>query len=312
MRKLKIIKKLSLKTISVLWFVLLGGVLAVQGQEIPTAPALTPDEVRFAAVGDTGNGNEGQNAIARQMLSVQEKSRFDLILFLGDNIYRNGEPKDFGKKFTIPYQKFIENGTELRAAIGNHDARSKDGVLLQQMMFQMGAKPFYSFTRGNRLAEFFALDTNAFLTAKLTPEGEAQLRWFDRRLAASKAVWKIVFLHHSLYSSAKKHGWNSADREEMENVRRAIEPFLEKHRVKLVLSGHDHIYERTKPQKGVHHFVSGVGSEIRPGDLQTESPFYGFGNDQELSFMLFSVTPKAVRFWAINAQGTVFDRGQIE
>jgi len=98
----------------------------------------------------------------------------------------------------------------------------------------------------------------------------------------------------------------------MQAVRAAVEPILEKHKVRIVLAGHDHVYERLKPQNGVLYFVSGAGAEVRRGDLQTNSPFYQIGNDKELSFMLFSVKPDAVRYWAINSQGAFIDSGMIE
>ena len=287
--------------------------IAADAQEIP-AGDVVGNEIRFAAVGDTGRGNAGQNAIARQMLSVQQQSKFDLILFLGDNIYNNGSPADFGRKFTLPYQAFIENGTRLSGVIGNHDERGKGegGILLQQLMFGIGPKPYFSFLRENASVEFFGLDSNAFLTTNLSPNARAQLQWLDTSLGQSKAAWKIVLLHHPLYSSAKTHGWNSRDKDEMQAVRAAVEPILEKHKVRIVLAGHDHVYERLKPQNGVLYFVSGAGAEVRRGDLQTNSPFYQIGNDKELSFMLFSVKPDAVRYWAINSQGAFIDSGRIE
>lgn len=298
--------------VSLLFFVVGAfAVCAVAAQEEIPGGQPAADEIRFVAVGDTGNGNEGQRAVAAQMRAAQEKSRFGLILFLGDNIYRSGEPKDFGEKFALPYRSFIENGTELRGVIGNHDARSEAGVLLQQLMFEMGGKTFYSFAGKAGAVEFFALDSNPLIKTGTTPAREAQLAWLDRRLGESRAKWKIVFLHHSLYSSAKKHGWNSSDADEMENVRRAVEPLLVKHGVKVVLSGHDHVYERVRPQQGVYHFTAGAGSEVRAGSLQPASPFYEFGNDRELSFMLFSVRPDAIRFWAVNVEGRVFDDGKI-
>lgn len=285
---------------------------AAQTLPLPSGPPIA-NEVRFAALGDSGNGNDGQLAVARQMFAVQQNTKFDLIVFLGDNIYNSGSPGDFGRKFTLPYRQFIENGTEMRGVVGNHDVRGEadGGVLLQQMMFQMGTRPYFAFARGGGQVEFFGIDSNAFITPNLSQNARDQLQWLDRELGGSRAKWKILLLHHPLYSSAKKHGWTSRDQGEMESVRNAIEPLLERHGVKIVLAGHDHVYERVKPQKGIFHFVSGTGSETRVGDIQSNSPFYGFGSDRELGFMLFSAANDRVNFWAINAQGGVVDSGTL-
>ena len=287
---------------------------AAAGQSLPLPSGLpATGEVRFAALGDTGNGNSGQSGIANRIVAVQQTARFDLILFLGDNIYENGDPADFGRKFALPYRDLIENGTELRAVVGNHDVRAtaKGGVLLQQMMFGMGGRPYYSFTRGDGLVEFFGLDSNALTQTNLDQPAQEQLQWLEDRLARSRAKWKVLFLHHPLYSSAKKHGWNSPDTREMEAVRANLEPVLIKYGVKLVLAGHDHVYERLKQQKGVNYFVSGAGSQTRVGDLQPNSPYYGFGDDRQTSFMLFSISAGGITFWSVNAQGAVIDSGKI-
>ena len=274
--------------------------------------SVASDEVRFAAVGDTGSGGSQQYAVAQQMEATQKLTGFDLTLFLGDNIYPSGDPSGIEKKFLKPYRSLIQNGVEMRGCIGNHDAESDSGVLLQQMIFRMGTKTYYSFERNKKLVEFFCLDSNLLLRPAGDRQREEQLNWFDSSLARSEASWKVIFLHHPLYSSAKKHGWNSSDENEMQQVRESIEPMLRKHRVDFVLSGHDHVYERPIPQFGIHYFTSGSGGKLRQGDLIKTSPFYAFGNDRENSFMLFSITPQATKFWAVGKTGAILDSGEIK
>lgn len=271
---------------------------------------IAPDEVRFAAVGDTGTGDREQYEVAEQMLRIQEKSRFDLLLFLGDNIYESGSPGDFEKKFLKPYERLIQNQVELRACIGNHDARNQYGILLQKMIFRMGAKTYYSFNRKNGLIEFFALDST-ILVKENELERNLQIGWFEQNLEKSKAIWKIVFLHHPLYSSAQKHGLDSGDEGEMMNVRDLIEPLLKKYKVNIVLNGHDHVYEHPQPKAGINYFTSGTGGKLRRGNLDRTSPFFGFGNDETNSFILFSVKTEAGEFWAIDSQGNILENGKI-
>lgn len=269
------------------------------------------DEVRFAVVGDTGTGGTRQNAIAQQMLKLQSQSNFDLVLFMGDNIYPSGSPKDFEKKFLKPYQEFIEKGIELRACIGNHDARNQYGILLQKMVFGMGAKTYYSFSRKDDLIEFFALDSTILVKDNKIAERDEQIKWFENSLAKSRAKWKVVFLHHPLYSSAKRHGLGSDDEDKMMNMKDLIEPLMQKYGVNLVVNGHDHVYERTKPQGRIHYFTSGAGGRLRKNNLDKDSPFFAFGNDEVNSFMLFSANPDLVQFWTVDIEGNVIDNGKI-
>lgn len=281
------------------------------GLELPSGPAIA-GEVRFAAVGDTGTGGREQLELARRMELVRQRTGFTKLIFLGDNVYENGSPKDVEKKFLRPYAPLFLNGVELRGAIGNHDARSEYGTILQQMIFGMGGTTWYSFEAGAGLVEFYGLDTTLIAYGKEPEKAGRQLAWLAERLNASEARWKIAFMHHPLYSSAGKHGYRSSDADELERVRTALEPLFRKHGVRISLNGHDHVYERMRPQHGVHYFTSGAGGKLRPGDLDEKSPYYAYGNDRTRSFMLFSVTPERVSFWAIGTGGEVLDSGTIE
>jgi len=284
--------------------------VTTNNKEIPNS-AIAGDEMRFAAVGDTGTGGSEQRRVAEQMLAVQRRSRFDLTLFLGDNIYESGSPGGIEKKFLKPYRGLLQNAVEMRGVIGNHDARSETGVQLQQLIFGMGAKTYYSFVKNDSLIEFFALDSTVLVDESNSPARDAQLRWLENQLAESKAVWKIVFLHHPLYSSARKHGNASSDEKEVLRLRQSIEPLLVKYRVDIVLNGHDHVYERPQMQAGIQYFTSGSGGKLRRGDLIKTSPFFRFGNDEDNSFMLFSVTTRAAQFWAIGSTGAILDCGEL-
>lgn len=275
------------------------------------AGEIAQEEVRFAAVGDTGTGGDEQYAVAEQMLKIQEKSRFDLLLFLGDNIYESGSPDDIEKKFLKPYQGLIQNNVEMRACLGNHDVRNQYGILLQKMIFGMGAKTYYSFNRKNDLIEFFALDSTILANKESELERNIQINWFEKKLENSKAIWKVVFLHHPLYSSAKRHGLDSSDEDQMVNLRELIEPLLKKYKVNFVLNGHDHVYEHPQPQTGIHYFTSGTGGKLRRGNLDKTSPFFGYGNDEVNSFILFSVKPETAEFWTIDSQGNILENGKI-
>ena len=115
----------------------------------------------------------------------------------------------------------------------------------------MGGERYYTFNRRN--ARFFVLDSN-----QMDPK---QLAWIDDALKQSQDEWKICYFHHPLYSDGGRHGPSV-------QLRVALEPLLVKYGVNLVFSGHDHIYERLTPQKGIAYFVAGSAGELRKGRCQ--------------------------------------------
>jgi hypothetical protein len=175
------------------------------------------------------------------------------------------------------------------AAIGNHDEPST----VNYPPLNMAGQRYYTFARDR--VRFFVLDTNV-LDAQ-------QLRWFEAALNQSQEPWRIAYFHHPLYGNAGRHG-ASVD------LRVLLEPLLVKHGITVVFSGHDHIYERLKPQKGIHYFVAGSGGKLRKGDLvPTASTAAGF--DQEQAFLIAEVAADDMHFQAISRTGATVDSGTI-
>src|SRR6185436_1451865 len=150
--------------------------------------------VRFIAVGDAGTGNDQQNTLARLMTKYQQSHAYDTALLLGDNIYPDGDVSSAASKFERPYADLLHKGVKFHAVLGNHDARNGREGQPKYPHFNMSGRTYYSFTKGDNLAEFFALDSNEF--------DRTQRQWLETGLAASRARWKIVYFHHPIYSSA--------------------------------------------------------------------------------------------------------------
>jgi 3',5'-cyclic AMP phosphodiesterase CpdA len=228
-----------------------GELLARAAQSHGITPALQAGAAHnavfsFAALGDTGTGGEGQWAIARRMAELHAAQPFDTVLLLGDNLYPDGDPAGFREKFERPYAELLRRGVRFRAVLGNHDVKSGRSAQINYAPFNMGGRSYYSFAEAGGLVEFFALDSNAM--------DHAQTVWLEGALASSKAPWKIAFLHHPPYSSGMKHGSSRA-------LCSLVEPLFVRHGVAAVFSGHDHVYERVRPQSGVQYFVSGAGGQ---------------------------------------------------
>jgi hypothetical protein len=248
-----------------------------------------PDSLKFAAIGDNGTGEQPEYDIADQMESWHRRFAFDMVIMLGDNLYGSQSAADFVQKFERPYKPLLDVGVKFYASLGNHDKTSND----QYKLFNMGGERYYTYARNN--VRFFVLDTNY-----LDP---GQLTWIDRALRNAKEAWKIAYFHHPLYSDGGRHG-SEVD------LRVRLEPMFVKYGMNVVYSGHDHIYERVKPQKGISYFVSGAGGELRRGDLK-RSALTAAGFDEDRSFMLNEVAGDDLFFQVISRTGQTVDRGVI-
>jgi hypothetical protein len=245
--------------------------------------------LKLAVIGDTGTGTTSQQAVAERLSWYHQRYPFTLVLMLGDNIYGADTPRDFRAKFEQPYGTLLKAGVKFHAALGNHDNPNQRFY----QPFNMGGKRYYSFQPQKGL-RFFALDSNY-----LDPE---QLGWLEKELAASASDWKIAFFHHPIYSSGDKHGPDVEKRE-------VLEPLLVKHGVRVVFSGHEHFYERLKPQKGIYHFISGGAAKLRPGRNVSDLTAKGF--DDDYHFMLVEIAGDEMFFQTITPAGHTVDSGTI-
>jgi predicted phosphodiesterase len=256
----------------------------------------------FAVIGDTGTGDEAQLSVASQMVRQREKTPFEFVIMLGDNIYEKGEEKYIKPRFEEPYRELLEAGVKFYAALGNHDIIRGLEFQTNYPNFNMGGRRYYNFTKGSSdnsesLLEFFALDSN-----EMTRE---QLKWLDESLGASKAGWKIAFCHHSIYSSARMH-------REYTKLRAQLEPLYVKHGVAAVFSGHSHCYERVKPQKGVYYFTEGASGEIKRKTLDRTTPLFAAGEDEKNSFLIVHASESELKVEAIGADGSLIDSYTIK
>jgi predicted phosphodiesterase len=274
----------SIVTLSVM---LAAGLLA----EVPLTLPNQPDSLKFGVIGDTGTGDKHQFAVAKQLIDFRNQFKYEFVVMMGDNTYGGESARDFERRFEEPYQPLIDAGVKFYAALGNHDTPNQRNYKL----FNMGGKQYYTF-RPKLGVRFFALDSNY-----MSPE---QLTWLENELKASGSDWKIAFFHHPLYSSGGRHGSDAALRDQ-------LEPLFIKYSVDVVLSGHDHFYERLKPQKGIAYFVVGGSAKLRSGDIGTTG-LTDKGFDTGYSFMAVEIAGDEFHFQTVSDQGKTVDSGTIK
>ena len=274
---------------------LLAAFVLLAGKFFPAPPDRSSparDQVAFAAIGDAGTGQAPQFEVARQLKNFRDRLGFDFVLMLGDNIYPNGDLALVKSRFEEPYQELLKDGVKFYAVLGNHDARRGAAAQTRYANFNMNGRRYYSFTKEDELIEFFALDSTAM--------SAEQVAWLDNALEISKARWKVAFLHHPIYSSGRTHGSNL-------RLRSKLEPLFIRHRVDVVLAGHDHVYERIKPQHGVSYFTEGASGQLRLRNLNRRSPLFEAGNDEMHSFLIIQVDSSRMKIEAIGIDGATLD-----
>ena len=266
-----------------------------RGSQVAAAPvALTlpvkEGSTRFMVVGDTGTGSRQQNELAGVMLRYWQAFPYEFALMVGDNMYGSEKAADYKTKFEDVYRPLLDNKVKFYAALGNHDESNQrfyEG-------FNMNGEEYYNFKKGD--VSFYALNSN-YMDKK-------QLTWLEEKLKGDASDWKVAFFHHPPYSSGGKHGSSSG-------LREVVEPLFLKYGVNVVLAGHEHFYERVKPQKGIYYFISGAGGKLREGDVQKGSPLTEKAFDKDLSFMLFEVVKDEMFFQVISRAGETVDSGVV-
>lgn len=249
-----------------------------------------PKSLKFAVIGDSGTGRSAQYRVAEAMAFYHAQFEFQSVLMAGDNMYGSQNPSDYVKKFETPYKALLDQDVKFYAALGNHDRPEQRFYKL----FNLGGERYHTVKLTDSV-RLFVLDSSY-----LDPD---QVSWLTKELEGSDSPWKIALLHHPLYSGAKRHG---SDLE----IRRTLEPLFEAHGVDVVFAGHDHVYERIKPQRGITHFVIGNSAKLRKGDLRTDSST-AVGFDSGYGFMLVEILGDEMHFQVISDECKTIDNGTI-
>ena len=249
----------------------------------PFAPGKEP-ATRVAVAGDVGEPGGRAAKTGEAIARAGRDRQYDALLLLGDNVYPNGDPARLEERVFRPFAPVLSTGAELLAILGNHDVKANHADAQMRALGMPGR--WWSRRVGEML--IVGLDSNE-------PDNPVQRAWLARTLAASDAPWKVVALHHPPYSS----GYQGSDKA----ARQSFSPLFERYGVQLVLSGHEHDYERTKPIDGVTYVVSGAGSNTR----RTGRSSFTAKAVSWHHFVDLAVFPDHLLVRAVNQKDRVFD-----
>jgi hypothetical protein len=242
---------------------------------------------RLLAVGDFGVGGSTERATGAAIEAWEADHSAGLLLTLGDNDYTES-PRLFRRNWHDAFGWLEGAGVWPRGTLGNHDVRVDGG----RYEFNALGMPAAHYERSRRDFDLFVLNSNRV--------GDRQTRWLKRHLADSTATWKIVSLHHPAYTCA---GYLSNPAV----VSRWV-PLFRQYGVDLVLSGHDHNYQRFAPSHGVTYVVHGGGGQelYALRHCPDGYPKRSFARRAH-GFLDIVVRPGSLRLKAVNLSGRVID-----
>jgi hypothetical protein len=198
------------------------------------------DPFTFLAIGDSGDGGAPQ----RKLSTAMSGDMASLILHVGDVAYYEGTFTQFEEFYFGVYWQMMRR-LPVFPAPGNHDYEFEYGSAYLAAhsvpttgVPALGRGRYYSFDWGN--VHFVSLDSNPTSTGLLSSE---MIEWLQQDLAATSRWFRVVYFHHTPFPTSVYVGDRWCD-----EVRRTLAPILEQNGVHLVLSGHEHVYQRSKPR----------------------------------------------------------------
>ena len=266
---------------------------AAGGEASGARAAAAAGEARMVFVGDTGTGDGRARRVRDAIRDTVAAAGASHLFLLGDNVYDDGEAEHIAPRFLDVYRPVMDLGVTIHAALGNHDVGRCDGTARRPVPRGASAyvpsrrcpaaahlaTPEFGYVDGARyyavpapdagspLVEVFVLDSNTLGADQNRLEDggdDAQLAWLDRALRESAARWRVVAMHHPIHSPSRRRFWIFGRRGPDRRLRAQLEPRFVEGGVDVVFQGHQHLYARLRPQRGIRYVVTGAGS--RPPD----------------------------------------------
>ena len=275
-----------------------GGSGAAEPRPDPTTAATLPPEPvgevvsGFVAIGDFGGGGAQHEVAGAMERWAADGHRVDALVTTGDNVYNSGEPEKFRAQLDEPYRE-LRRTRPLWVTLGNHDVKDGNGP---NQLRHLGL-PDLPYVKELPGVQLLFVDANR-------PD-QAQADWLDARLSERGPPFRVVVFHQP--------AWSCSNHDSDEDVDRSWVPVFERHRVALVLNGHDHNYQRFVSEAGVTYVVTGGGGKglYRLDECRGDEP-RRVALAMRHHFTAVEVRARSLTLTAVTDGGAVLDRAVIE
>ncbi|MGH8999988.1 MAG: metallophosphoesterase family protein [Acidimicrobiia bacterium] len=232
------------------------------------------------------------------------------VFTLGDNVYDDGARSEFAECYDPTWGRHRER---TRPAPGNHDYDTDEAAGYYEYFGDAAGDPdegWYSYDLGGW--HVVVLNSNCDDLEGGCEADSPQLRWLGEDLSESDAQCTVAYWHHARFSSGTEHGSDND-----------VAPFwkvLYEHGAEIVLSGHEHNYERFAPQTpagdaderfGIRQFVVGTGGKTPYEFRRTVLPNSERRHSGTPGVILLSLRSDGYQWRFVSADGAVFsDEGE--
>jgi len=258
-----------------------------------SSPTEDKNNIKFFAYGDTRTYPGRHHSVAEAMVNYykSDPEAQTFVVHTGDVVNDGDEEDDWDSEFFSAAFTGIRElyaNVPLLIAYGNHEESGE--LLTKYFPFPFVSERFYwSTTYGP--AHLMFIDVYADYDST-----SAQYLWLENELTNSTKPWKFIFTHRT--------GWSGGGHQDLEDVRKYIQPLCEKYNVKIVFSGHNHNYARAEVNGVQHITCGGGGAPITEPDTTKPNIVKAFGKHH---FCVTSIDGENLNVQAIDIEGNVFD-----
>jgi hypothetical protein len=261
----------------------------------PTRITLKTRDPILVGAGDIANVPDGRRgadeATARLIDAIVRRNRGHVTVFAaGDDAYDDGTTTEYEAYYAPTWGRFK---SITKPAPGNHEYVTPNA---SGYFSYFRVPPYYAYSRGGW--RIYSLNSELPYD-----RGSVQERWLRRDLAAHRrARCVLAYWHRPRYSSGIHHSNAS-----LQPLWQALADF----HADVVISGHDHDYERFAPKQRIRQFVVGTGGKsLYPFTFPV--PGSVVRNDQTYGVLALTLHPRSYDFQFIPVAGRSFrDRGHV-
>lgn len=266
----------------------------------------SPKPFKFLYFGDEQNDLRSRcSRVVRQAIASAPDAR--LKLHAGDLTNTASSDSEWGEWFSLPGPMGASMLTV--PAIGNHQYERIEPTSDTRRLTRHWQAQFELPRNGvSGLEEScYYLDYQGvrFVVLNTMEKVVEQAAWLDMLLTGNPCRWTVVTFHHPLFSGARNR--------DNKETREALKPVLDRHRVDLVLQGHDHVYGRSNPKSGpaAGHTVYVVSvTGVKQYDRGDRGWAARFGQDLQL-YQVIGVDGDRLQYEARTADGALYDRFEM-